>query len=38
MTQKQLLAIAKRVGTPVVVIDHDVIRRNYAAMWCDIEI
>ena len=31
MTQKQLLAIAKRYGTPVVVIDHDVIRRNYAA-------
>ena len=30
MTQKQLLAIAKRHGTPVVVIDHDVIRRNYA--------
>ena len=31
MTQKQLLAIAKRHGTPVVVIDHDAIRRNYAA-------
>ena len=30
MTQKQLLAIAKRYGTPVVVIDHDAIRRNYA--------
>ena len=30
MTRKQLLAIAKRYGTPVVVIDHDAIRRNYA--------
>ncbi len=30
MTKKQLLAIAKEHGTPVVVIDHDVIRRNYA--------
>jgi ornithine decarboxylase len=31
MTKKQLLAAAKRHGTPVVVIDHDVIRRNYAS-------
>src|SRR5208283_4254476 len=31
MTRKQLLAIAKRHGTPVVVMDHDAIRRNYAA-------
>src|SRR5690242_6148373 len=30
MTQKDLLAVAKRHGTPVVVIDHAVIRRNYA--------
>jgi ornithine decarboxylase len=31
MTRKELLAIARRHGTPVVIIDHDVIRRNYAA-------
>jgi ornithine decarboxylase len=31
MTAKQLQTIAKKHGTPVVVIDHDVIRRNYAA-------
>ncbi len=30
MTLKQLQAIARKNGTPVVVIDHDVIRRNYA--------
>ncbi|MEI6351251.1 MAG: type III PLP-dependent enzyme [Verrucomicrobiota bacterium] len=30
MTSKQLQAIAKEHGTPVVVIDHDVIRANYA--------
>jgi ornithine decarboxylase len=30
MTKKDLLALAKKHGTPVVVIDHDVIRRNYA--------
>jgi ornithine decarboxylase len=30
MTARQLRAIAKEHGTPVVVIDHDVIRRNYA--------
>jgi ornithine decarboxylase len=29
-TARQLQSIAKRFGTPVVVIDHDVIRRNYA--------
>ena len=31
MTRNELQAIAKRHGTPVVVIDHEVIRRNYAA-------
>jgi len=31
MTRKALLAVAREHGTPVVVIDHDVIRRNYAA-------
>jgi ornithine decarboxylase len=30
MTQKELLAVARLHGTPVVVIDHEVIRRNYA--------
>src|SRR5579863_9808182 len=30
MTKEELLAAAKRNGTPVVVIDHDEIRRNYA--------
>jgi ornithine decarboxylase len=30
MTTRQLRAIAKRHGTPVVVIDHNEIRRNYA--------
>src|SRR5947199_8166752 len=30
MTKKQLQALARKHGTPVVVIDHDVIRRNYA--------
>ncbi|MBZ5591888.1 MAG: type III PLP-dependent enzyme [Acidobacteriia bacterium] len=30
MTKKQLLAVAKEHGTPVVVIDHEVIRRSYA--------
>jgi ornithine decarboxylase len=30
MTQKQLQALAAEHGTPIVVIDHDVIRRNYA--------
>src|ERR1041385_1850813 len=30
MTLKQLQRIAKENGTPVVVIDHDVIRQNYA--------
>jgi len=30
MTKKQLQALAKQHGTPLVVIDHDVIRRNYA--------
>ncbi|MGE5645760.1 MAG: type III PLP-dependent enzyme [Acidobacteriota bacterium] len=31
MTTRQLQAIAKEHGTPVVVIDHEIIRRNYAA-------
>ena len=31
MTARRLQAIARRHGTPVVVIDHDIIRRNYAA-------
>ena len=31
MTTKQLQALAKEHGTPIVVIDHDQIRRNYAA-------
>jgi len=30
VTARQLKAIARQHGTPVVVIDHDVIRRNYA--------
>jgi ornithine decarboxylase len=30
MTKRELLAVARKHGTPVVVIDHDVIRRNYA--------
>jgi ornithine decarboxylase len=30
MTKKELRTVAVRHGTPVVVIDHDVIRRNYA--------
>src|SRR5882724_6189636 len=30
MTAKQLQRIAKEHGTPVVIIDHDVIRKNYA--------
>jgi ornithine decarboxylase len=31
MTARQLQAIARQHGTPVVVIDHDLIRGNYAA-------
>jgi ornithine decarboxylase len=31
MTLKQLQTIAHKQGTPLVVIDHDVIRKNYAA-------
>ena len=31
MTKKQLQAVAERHGTPVVVIDHAVLRRNYAS-------
>jgi ornithine decarboxylase len=30
MTLKQLQSIARKHGTPVVIIDHDVIRKNYA--------
>ena len=29
MTTRQLRSIAKEHGTPVVAIDHDIIRRNY---------
>src|SRR5215831_8910208 len=31
MTARQLQEIARTQGTPVVVIDHDIIRANYAA-------
>jgi ornithine decarboxylase len=31
MNARQLQAIARQHGTPVVVIDHEIIRRNYAA-------
>jgi ornithine decarboxylase len=31
MTTRQLQSIARQHGTPVVVIDHDVLRENYAA-------
>ncbi len=31
MTTKQLQGLAREHGTPIVVIDHDVIRQNYAA-------
>ena len=30
MTKTQLQSLAKKHGTPVVVIDHDIIRKNYA--------
>ncbi len=30
MTNQQLQTIARKHGTPVVVIDHDIIRKNYA--------
>ena len=30
MTKKEIQAAARRHGTPVVIIDHEVIRRNYA--------
>jgi ornithine decarboxylase len=30
MTQKQLQALARQHGTPVVVIDHEILRRNFA--------
>lgn len=30
MTQKQLQALASQHGTPVVVVDHRILRRNYA--------
>src|SRR3954452_19316513 len=30
MTSKQIQALAREHGTPVVIIDHDVIRANYA--------
>ena len=31
MTTRQLQSMARRHGTPIVVIDHDIIRKNYAA-------
>jgi len=31
MTHKELLALAKKHATPLVIIDHDVIRKNYAS-------
>jgi ornithine decarboxylase len=31
MTARQLQALAREHGTPVVIIDHDVIRKNYAS-------
>ena len=31
MTARELQSIARKQGTPVVIIDHDVIRRNYAS-------
>ena len=31
MNRRRLLETARREGTPVVVVDHDVIRRNYAS-------
>ncbi len=31
MTKKELQALARRHGTPIVVIDHGAIRRNYAS-------
>src|SRR5580765_7414022 len=31
MTAKQLQALAREHGTPVVVIDHNILRANYAA-------
>jgi ornithine decarboxylase len=31
MTTRQLQAIARQHGTPVVAIDHDILRRNYAS-------
>jgi len=30
MTKKQLQSLAKQHGTPIVIVDHDEIRRNYA--------
>jgi ornithine decarboxylase len=31
MTRKLLLELARKHGTPLVVVDHDVLRRNYAS-------
>src|SRR3974390_3808750 len=31
MTSKKLLALAREHGTPIVVIDHNVLRQNYAS-------
>ena len=31
MTSRQLQSLARSHGTPIVIIDHDIIRANYAA-------
>ena len=31
MTARELQSAARRHGTPVVIVDHEIIRRNYAA-------
>jgi ornithine decarboxylase len=31
MTRKQLQSLAKQYGTPLVVIDHDILRKNFAS-------
>src|SRR5512145_1471504 len=31
MTSSQVQAIARKHGTPVVIIDHNILRRNYAS-------
>ena len=31
MTKKLLLELARKHGTPLVVVDHDLLRRSYAS-------